>query len=102
MAAMKPIKKLCGTPTNPAAGVIATSPTTAPIQNPRADGFLPRMASKKIQDRPATADAVLVVAKALTARAFAARADPALNPNHPNHSRPVPNNTYGTLAGFVS
>jgi len=31
-----------------------------------------------------------VFANAITASEFAPRADPALNPNHPNHSSPVP------------
>ena len=67
------MKKLCGNPTKPAAGVIATNPTTAPMQKPSAEGFLPRIASKNIQERPAAAEAVFVVAKAVTARLFAAK-----------------------------
>ena len=39
-------------------------------------------------------------ANAITASEFAPRADPALNPNHPNHSSPVPRITYGTFAGL--
>ena len=46
-----------GTVTKPAAGVIATKPTTAPIQNPKADTFLPRVTSNKIHDKPAAAAA---------------------------------------------
>src|SRR5690349_12674080 len=99
MAAKVPMNKLEGIVTKPAAGVMATRPTTAPIQNPRAEGFLPRTASKRIQARPAAADAVLVVAKADAARAPALNALPALNPNHPNHSKPVPRRTKGMLAG---
>src|SRR6187455_943904 len=53
IAANVPMNKLEGIVTNPAAGVMATSPTTAPIQNPRADGFLPRVGSKSIHARPA-------------------------------------------------
>ena len=102
MAATKPINILCGTATNPAAGVIATSPTTAPIQKPSTEGFLPLMTSKNIHDKPADAAAVLVVANADTASAFAPRAEPALKPNHPNHNSPVPINTYGIFAGGIS
>ncbi len=80
---------------------MATSPTTAPMQNPRTEGFLPRMISKNIQDNPAAAAAVLVVANADTARELAARAEPALKPNHPNHNNPVPINTYGIFAGGI-
>src|SRR5689334_25288546 len=93
IAAITPIKILCGIATKPAAGVMATSPTTAPMQNPKTDGFFPLATSKNIDDRPAAAAAVLVVAKADTEREFAAPADPALKPNHPNHNKPVPINT---------
>src|SRR5690606_13873128 len=92
---------LWGIPTNPAAGVIATIPTTAPIQNPSADGFLPRAASNRIQASPAAAVAVLVVAKAEAPRPLAPRAEPALNPTQPDHSRPVPSKTKGILAGCM-
>ncbi|MNT06144.1 hypothetical protein D3C72_1407980 [compost metagenome] len=80
----------CEMVTKPAAGVMATNPTTAPIQAPIADGFLPRMISTNIQAIAATADAVVVVAKAYAARLFAPPAEPALNPNQPNQSKAVP------------
>ena len=88
-----PMNKLEGIVTKPAAGVMATRPTTAPIQKPRAEGFLPRAASSNTQHNPAAADAVLVVAKAEAANGPAPKALPALNPNQPNHSKPVPKNT---------
>src|SRR5690606_4909181 len=97
--ATAPITKECGTVTKPAAGVIATKPTTTPIQTPIAVGFLPRAASKKIQANAAAPDAVVVVANAEAANAVAPNADPALNPNQPNHSNPVPNSTYVIRAG---
>ena len=53
--------------TKPAAGVIATRPTTAPMQAPSADGLWPRIQSKNIQPSIAAADAVLVVANAIAA-----------------------------------
>src|SRR5574343_83304 len=81
---------------------MATRPTTAPIQKPNTEGFLPRNTSKNIQLKPAAAAAVLVVAKAETARLLAPRAEPALKPNQPNHSKPVPISTYGMLAGGTS
>src|SRR6185312_13903889 len=102
MAATTPMKILCGMATNPAAGVIATRPTTAPIQNPSTEGFFPFNTSKDIQESPAAAAAVFVVAKAETERLLAAPAEPALNPNHPNHSNPVPIRTYGMFAGGIS
>src|SRR5690606_10396857 len=97
-----PINRLEGIVTKPAAGVIATRPTTAPIQNPRADGFLPLTASNNIQQRPAAAQAVLVVANAEAASGLAPMALPPLNPNHPNHSKPVPSKTNGMLAGAIT
>src|SRR6185312_4969768 len=55
-------------PTNPEAGVIATSPATAPLAAPNTVG-LPRTAhSAIIQPNAAAAAAVFVTTKALTAR----------------------------------
>jgi hypothetical protein len=87
------MKMLWGMLSNPAAGVIATRPTTAPMQAPRADGLLPRATSNRIHAIIADADAVCVVANAMAAVAFAESAEPALKPNHPNHSIPVPRRT---------
>src|SRR4051794_34781764 len=83
----------------PAAGVTATRPTTAPTQAPIAVGLRPRNQSKASHPSIAAADAVLVVANARVAVAFAASAEPALNPNQPNHSIPVPSITNGRFAG---
>src|SRR5688572_9365208 len=94
-----PIKMLIGMLTKPAAGVMATSPTTMPMQNPIAEGFLPLKASNKIQAKPAAAAEVLVVAKATAARLLAPTAEPVLKPNQPNHNKPVPNKTKVILAG---
>src|SRR5436309_199956 len=99
MLAIKPIKMLEPTLTYPAAGVMATRPTTAPIQAPKADGFLPLRASYEIQASIAAAEAVFVVIKADTARGDADRAEPALKPNQPNHNMPVPKITNGIFAG---
>src|SRR6187431_3825000 len=85
-AATKPIMILCGIPTKPAAGVMATNPTTAPIQNPSTEGFFPLITSKNIQVRPAEAAAVVVVPNALTAKGVAPTAEPALKPNQPNQA----------------
>src|SRR5690242_10835880 len=78
---------------------MATSPTTAPTQAPSADGLLPRMPSKNIHASAAAADAVFVVANAIVAWPDADNADPALNPNQPNHNMPVPRITNGMFAG---
>ena len=45
--------------------------------------------------------ATWVFMKATDAWAFAASADPALKPNQPNHSRPAPSRTNGTLCGRI-
>ena len=46
--------------------------------------------------------AMSVLTKACAATPFAASAEPALKPNHPNHNRPVPSATNATLCGSVS
>ena len=86
--ATRPMKMLSGTVTKPAAGVMATRPTTAPMQAPRAEGFLPRNQSKKIQPSMAAALAVLVVAKATAAVPLAARrtAGVEAEPAEPEHA----------------
>ncbi len=49
----------------------------------------------------AAAAEVLVVTKALAAMPFAARAEPALKPNHPNQSRAAPMTVVGMLCGSI-
>ena len=78
---------------------MATKPTTAPIQAPIAETFLPLILSKNIQVIIAAPEAIVVVPKAIAAVAFAAKADPALKPNQPNHNIPVPKITNGILDG---
>jgi hypothetical protein len=63
------------------------------MQKPSTEGFLPLATSKNIQERPAAAAATLVVPKAETESPFAPSAEPALKPNQPNQSKPVPFNT---------
>ena len=96
IAVIKPKKILSGILTNPAAGVIATKPTTQPMQAPRAEILRPLILSKNIQVIIPIADAADVVANAFTAVPSAASEDPALNPNHPT-KHPVPNNTMECL-----
>src|SRR5262245_1828227 len=97
-----PMNMLSPMLTYTAAGVMATSPTTAPTQPPSADGLCPRIPSKKIQASPAAADAVLVVANAMAACPEADNAEPALKPNQPNQSIPVPRMTKGMFAGVCA
>ena len=49
----------------------------------------------------AAAAAMFVTVKALAASPPAVSADPALNPNHPNHSSPAPSTTIGTSCGSL-
>src|SRR5262245_54013103 len=97
---MAPIGSAARTGTNPAAGVIATRPATAPVTAPRAVGLPCFHASIAIQASAAAAAAVLVDAKAIAANPFAATALPALNPNQPNQRRPAPMKVKSTLLGF--
>lgn len=84
MPATSPMKMELIGETNPAAGVIATNPATAPEQKPRSVGLLVQIHSTNIQLMAAVAVAVLVFKRATAARALAERADPPLKPNQPN------------------
>src|SRR5580692_109949 len=85
--------------TKPAAGVIATSPATAPEIAPSALArpFLSHSAA--LQLMAAAAVAKCVATNALVARELAARALPALNPNHPTHSKHAPTKLRVKLCG---
>src|SRR5574341_1885020 len=74
-------------PTNPEAGVMATSPATAPLAAPRTVGLPLELHSASIQARAAAAVARCVTTNALVASLLAAIALQALNPNQPNQSR---------------
>ena len=88
-------------PTKPAAGVMATSPATAPDAAPRTVGF-PRSAhSANIHASVAAAAAVFVVTKAVTARPPAPSALPALKPNQPTQSIAAPMTVNGRLWGGI-
>src|ERR1700719_2130790 len=76
--------------TNPDAGVMATSPATAPEIAPRMLGLPVLIHSVIIHASAAAAVAKWVATKALVARALAANALPALNPNQPTHSKHAP------------
>src|SRR5579864_5559788 len=87
--------------TNPAAGVIATSPATAPEIPPRTLGLPLRSHSAASHPTVAEAAAKWVATKALVARLPDASALPALNPNHPTHSRHAPMKLITTLCGGI-
>src|SRR2546421_8103556 len=83
--AAAPITKAPGMPTLPAAGVIATSPATAPDAAPSIEGLPLTIHSANDQDSTAQAVARKVFMKARAAMPLASRAEPALKPNQPNH-----------------
>src|SRR5213083_1826249 len=98
---MAPIRSAGMGATNPDAGVIATSPATAPLAAPRTVGFPLPIHSANIHDRHAAAVAVFVATKALVASALAASALPALKPNQPTQRSAAPVSTKGMLCGGI-
>src|ERR1700682_5360627 len=88
-------------PTNPAAGVIATRTATAPDIAPRALARPFLIHSATLQLSAAAAAAKCVATKALVASEFEASALPALNPNHPTHSKQAPMKLSTRLCGGI-
>src|ERR1700730_6279445 len=86
-------------PTNPAAGVMATTPATAPEIAPKALARPFLNHSAKLQLMAAAAVAKCVATNALVARELAARALPALKPNQPTHSKQAPTKLRTRLCG---
>src|SRR4051794_14703894 len=87
--------------TKPQAGVITTSPATAPEQNPSTLGLPRNMYSAIAQTNDATAVAMVVVRNAFAATPSAATAEPALKPYQPTHSIPVPTMQSTMLCGGI-
>src|SRR5919109_2660609 len=87
--------------TKPDAGVIATSPATAPQAAPTTLTLRLWRYCARTQVIVAAPAAVFVTRRALAARPLAPRADPALNPNQPNHSRPAPRTVIGMSCGSI-
>src|SRR5208282_3887363 len=85
--------------TKPEAGVIATSPATAPEIAPRALGFPLFHHSTAVQPTVAAAAPNCVATNALVAKLPAPSALPALNPNHPTQSKQAPMKLKTTLCG---
>src|SRR6201990_560879 len=80
----------CHGATNPEAGVIVPRPATAPEIMPSTDG-LRRIDHSIAPQVSAPAQAARWVAMiAITAREFAASAEPPLKSNPPTHKHPVP------------
>src|SRR5690242_11840817 len=76
-------------------------PATAPVNAPTRLGFPSRSHEIASHVHIAIDPAMSVFTKAWAATPLAARAEPALNPNHPNHSSPVPRATNATLWGTI-
>src|SRR3990172_7771168 len=87
--------------TKPEAGVMATSPATAPAAAPTTLGLPVENQLRSIPVKAAAAAAVFVTTKALAAWGLAAPALPALKPNQPNHRSAVPRTMYVTLLGSI-
>ena len=96
-----PMKKAPLGSTKPEAGVTATRPPTAPEMMPRALGRPRTTHSTTIQDMAAAAEATWVTSMAMPARESAARAEPALKPNQPTHSRAAPTTEKARLWGIM-
>src|SRR5476649_1151768 len=98
---MTPITNAPIVPTNPQAGVMATSPATAPDAAPSIEA-LP-LPSDSISDQARVAEAVAtsVFRKALAAAPVASRLEPALKPNQPTHKRQAPIIVSGRLWGAI-
>src|ERR1700688_5160905 len=87
---MNPIARAGIGATNPAAGVMATSPATAPEIAPRALARPFLIHSAMLQLIAAAAVAKSVATNAVGANELASSALPALKPNQPTHSRQAP------------
>src|ERR1700734_2948509 len=87
--------------TNPAAGVIATSPATAPEIAPSAETLPCRIHSAPDQPIAAAAAPKWVATNAEVASVPADKADPALNPNQPTQSRQAPIKLSTTECGGI-
>src|SRR3954465_10173832 len=87
--------------TNPAAGVMATRPATAPEIPPSALGLPLNFHSTASHERAAAAAAKCVLTKALVARVPEDSALPALNPNHPTQRRHAPMKLKTTECGAI-
>src|SRR5262252_4831153 len=90
MPAARPMSSAGTGVTKPEAGVIATSPATAPEIAPSALGRPRVIHSAASHPIVAAAAAKCVATNALDARPFEASALPALKPNQPTHSRHAP------------
>src|ERR1700692_2603849 len=87
--------------TKPEAGVMATSPATAPDIAPSTLGLPVFIHSARTQPRVAAAAPKGVGTNALVASPDADNALPALNPNQPTHNKHAPMKLRTRLCGFM-
>src|ERR1700730_2678068 len=97
--ATNPTTKAPSTLTDEQDGVMATSPATMPDAAPSVVACPSRIRSVSSQASMAVAVAIVVAMNVDPAEPLELVADPALNPNQPNHSNPAPSITNGTLCG---
>src|SRR5215467_6318354 len=98
---MRPMMSADMGATNPAAGVMATKPATAPEIAPRALARPFLIRSAMLQLKAAAAAAKCVATKALAARPLEASALPALKPNQPTHNKHAPMKLSTRLCGGI-
>src|SRR5579859_2521633 len=95
------MQKAAGMETNPEAGVMVASPAIIPDAAPSTLGLpLCRHSTSAQLNAPAAAEKC-VAANALVASVPAVSALPALNPNQPTQSNPVPMSESTTLCGII-
>src|SRR5919108_5540826 len=87
--------------TNPDAGVMATSPATAPDAAPTVEGLPVCPHDIRAHVTAAMPVAIWVAMNALVAFVAAAAAEPALNPNQPVHSSAAPKTIIPILWGSI-
>src|SRR5271155_5462181 len=97
--ATAPIAKAPNALTDEQDGVMATNPATMPEAPPSVVAWPSRIRSVSSQKSMAVAVAIVVVMNVAPAAPLELVAEPALNPYQPNHSKPAPSITNGTLCG---
>ena len=96
-----PISNAGSGSTKPDAGVITTSPATAPDTIPSKEGLPRKIHSQAIQLQPAAAAAIWLTRIASTARSLAASPEPPLKPNQPIHKIQAPSIVNVRLCGLI-
>src|SRR5690606_4798423 len=88
-------------PTKPAAGVMPTSPATAPEIAPSREGRPFTFHSTRSQASTPPEEASSVLKNAAAKLSDAPNAEPALKPNHPTQSKDAPIIAMGRLCGCI-